>query len=214
MITTTWLPDYQYVSFPFISFTIRLILHFHRSGKHGSFIFLHWCRQIPDVCMFFCDKCEVNAQTCSFPPSIGRKRCSLTPLRKGFEWLTLKAWPRRPCKMGKQTVKSSKIVGPQKKYMMKWAVFGVFVRFWKKPANVGVHPFQSIWDSIWDSISYLRPSEFSAIVTRFIPQVAFLGETRSRVLEDESRGANTPHVAGIWDFLLIHVAYWWCCVLR
>lgn len=101
MITTTWLLDYQYVSFPFISFTIRLILHFHRSGKHGSFIFLHWCRQIRDVCMFFCDKCEVNAQTCSFPPSFGRKRCSLTPLRKGWkEWLTLKAWPRRPCKMG------------------------------------------------------------------------------------------------------------------
>ena len=23
-----------------------------------------------------------------------------------------------------------------------------FGRFWKKPANVGVHPFQSIWDSI------------------------------------------------------------------
>lgn len=65
------------------------------------------------------------------------------------------------------------------------------------------------------NISYLRPSEFSAIVTRVIPQVAFLGETRSRVLEDESRGANTPHVAGIWDFLLIHVAmYWWYCVLR
>lgn len=74
------------------------------------------------------------------------------------------------------------------------------------------------WPTKWSNqknISYLRPSEFSAIVTGFIPQVAFLGETRSRVLEDESRGANTPHVAGIWDVLLIHVAmYWWYCVLR
>ena len=100
-----------------------------------------WCMYV------FFWRCEVNAQTCSFPPSFGRKRCSLTPLRKGFEWLTLKAWPRRPIKMGKQAVNSAKIVLDPKRNIWWSGLFLVFLedfgrnqRMW---VSIHFNPFET-----------------------------------------------------------------------
>lgn len=96
--------------------------------------------------MFFSDQCEVNAQTCSFPPSFGQEKMQPHPSPERVEKVADSESMAEATMQDGETSseKLENCVGFQKKYMMNWAVFGVFGRFWKKPANVGVHPFQSI----------------------------------------------------------------------